>query len=46
MSVALIVNQRLIANHLSPLVFLCANDCLLAAAAAEGLTVDNPTDHP
>lgn len=46
LSAALIVNQQLLASHFSPLVFLCADDRLLAAAAAEGLAVDNPNNHP
>lgn len=45
LSAALIVNQQLRASQLSPLVFLCADGRLLAAAAAEGLAVDNPNDH-
>lgn len=46
LSAALIVSQQLHASHLSPLVFLCADDRLLAAAAAEELAVDNPNDYP
>ena len=46
LSAALIVNQQLLASHLSPLTFLCADDRLLAAAAAEGLAVDNPNAYP
>ena len=46
LSAALTVEQQLRANHLSPLVFLCADDRLLVAATAEGLTVDNPNNHP
>ena len=42
---ALVTNETLIATDLSPLVFLCADDRLLAAAATEGLTTANPNDH-
>ena len=34
------------ASGLSPLVFVSADSALNAAAAAEGLTVDNPNAHP
>lgn len=43
---ALIVNGRLLATAQPPLVFLAADNNLLAAAVAEGLTVDNPNNHP
>jgi predicted nucleic acid-binding protein len=39
-------NRVLQASNLSPLVFVSADDRLNAAAAAEGLTVDNPNAHP
>ncbi len=42
---ALIANQVLQAASLAPLVFLSADDRLNEAAAAEGLTVDNPNTH-
>lgn len=41
---ALHLNQALIAHHLSPLIFIAADNDLLAAA--QGLAVDNPNDHP
>jgi len=43
---ALIVNGRLLATAQPPLIFLAADNNLLAAAVAEGLTVDNPNNHP
>ncbi|HOT91692.1 MAG TPA: type II toxin-antitoxin system VapC family toxin [Anaerolineae bacterium] len=46
LATALIVNQWLLANNQPPLTFLCADERLLAAAAAEGLAVDNPNNHP
>jgi len=45
LATALTVNEWLLANDLSPLTFMSADDRLLAAAAAEGLAVDNPNDH-
>ena len=39
------VNQTLQSVHLSPLVFLSADDRLNEAVAAEGLDVDNPNEH-
>ena len=46
LATALTVNRRLLASGAAGLVFLCADDRLLQAAAAEGLAVDNPNDHP
>ena len=46
LATALTANRRLLASGAAGLVFLCADDRLLQAAAAEGLTVDNPNDHP
>ncbi len=43
---ALTINQWLMTNHLPALAFLCADDRLLTAAAAEGLAIDNPNAHP
>ena len=43
---ALIANQVLQAARLDPLVFLSADDRLNAAAADEGLLIDNPNAHP
>jgi len=43
---ALILNRALVAYHLSPLIFISADDDLLKAAAAEGLPTDNPNLHP
>ncbi len=42
---ALLVNQILQSAHLPSLIFLSADDRLNKAAAAEGLSVDNPNDH-
>lgn len=43
---AVLVNEVLQNVDLPPLTFLSADDRLNAAAAAEGLTVDNPNAHP
>ena len=43
---ALHLNRALIAHQLTPLVFVCADNDLLAAAAAEGLVTDNPNHYP
>lgn len=45
LALALVANQALQAAHLPSLVFLSADDRLNAAAAVEGLTVDNPNAH-
>lgn len=46
LATATLANQQLLTNKKSGLTFLCTDDRLLAAAAAEGLAVDNPNDHP
>ena len=43
---ALASNARLITAGLSPLIFVSADTRLLTAAAAEGLTTDDPHAHP
>jgi predicted nucleic acid-binding protein len=43
---ALAVNKPLVENKLPPLTFVSADDDLLAAAAAEGLAIENPNQHP
>jgi hypothetical protein len=43
---ALESNTRLVAAGLSPLTFISADSRLLSAAAAEGLTTDDPNAHP
>lgn len=43
---ALALNKPLVANHLSSLTFVAADDNLLAAAQAEGLATENPNEHP
>ncbi len=43
---ALQANDALQAANLPPLTFLAADVQLLTAAQAEGLTTDNPNDHP
>jgi predicted nucleic acid-binding protein len=45
LATALAVNRRLVGTGEAETIFLCADDRLLAAAAAEGLTVDNPNRH-
>ncbi len=46
LATTVIVNRSLIAHSLPPLVFISADDALIAAAQAEGLAVDNPNWHP
>jgi len=46
LSSALQVNEALQAANLPALTFLAADVQLLAVAQAEGLTTDNPNDHP
>jgi len=43
---ALIVNTQYLAAGLPPLSFVASDTDLLAAAAAEGLTTENPNAHP
>ncbi len=43
---ALRLNQALVTQHLAPLTFICADNDLLAAATAEGLSTENPNNHP
>ena len=43
---AIVLNRLLITHQMPALTFLCADERLLNAATAEGLTVDNPNDHP
>lgn len=46
LATAMVVNQRLVDNHLARLIFLSSDERLNDAASAEGLTVDNPNHHP
>ncbi len=43
---ASIVNQSLIAHGLPPLIFVTADDRLIAAARGEAVTAENPNLHP
>lgn len=43
---ALTLNQPLMSHGLPLLTFVAADDNLLAAARSEGLTTENPNDHP
>lgn len=43
---ALEANSMLVAGGLLPLVFVCADNRLLAVAATEGLATDNPNNYP
>jgi predicted nucleic acid-binding protein len=43
---ALALNKPLVDSGLLPLTFVSADNDLLAAAEAEGLSTDNPNDHP
>lgn len=45
LATARFVNQRLIAQQLTPITFLCADTRLLQIATIEGLSVDNPNNH-
>jgi hypothetical protein len=40
------IYKPLIDHGLPPLSFIAADDNLLAAAQSEGLTTENPNDHP
>jgi hypothetical protein len=46
LATALIVNRSLSAHGLPPLIFISADDGLIAAAQAEGLMTENPNRHP
>jgi predicted nucleic acid-binding protein len=43
---ALALNEPLVGAVQPPLIFVAADEDLLAAAATEGLATDNPNDHP
>ena len=45
LATALIVNRSLITSGLPPLIFVSADNGLIATAQAEGLAVDNPNWH-
>jgi uncharacterized protein len=42
---ALLLHESRRANHLSDMIFLAADDALLQAAVAEGLSADNPNQY-
>ena len=46
LAAAIHVNRALLARSLPPITFVSADDRLLAAALAEGLTIENPNVHP
>ncbi len=46
LATALLVYTRYVIAGLPPLVFIAADTDLVTAASAEGLTIDNPQDHP
>jgi predicted nucleic acid-binding protein len=46
LATAILVNRSLLHYGLQPLVFVSADDRLLAAAGAEGLAAENPNQHP
>lgn len=46
LATALTVNATLTAANLPPLIFVAADNDLLAAANTEGLATENPNDHP
>jgi hypothetical protein len=43
---ASLVNQSLIAHGLPPLIFVTADDSLIAATRGEAVTAENPNLHP
>ena len=45
LATALTAHRSLLNAHLPGFIFLCADDRLLNAAAAEGLAIDNPNSH-
>jgi predicted nucleic acid-binding protein len=45
LAAAVVANQQLLAEGLSPLTFLSADERLNEAATAEGIAVDNPNHH-
>lgn len=46
LAAALTANDALVTADLSPLIFVAADNDLLAAARAEGLAADNPNLYP
>ena len=46
LATALVANRILIQEALPPLVFVCADQRLCDAAEAEGLSVEDPNNHP
>lgn len=46
LATAWLLNQNLLRTSRPPLVFICADDRLIAIAQAEGLLTDNPNHHP
>jgi len=46
LATAWLLNQDLLRTDKPPLRFICADDCLIAVARAEGLRTDNPNHHP
>jgi predicted nucleic acid-binding protein len=45
LATALLLNRRLLADKLSPLTFVSADDVLCQAALAEGLPAENPNEY-
>jgi predicted nucleic acid-binding protein len=45
LATALVTNETLRAQSLSPIIFVASDDDLLTAAAMENLATDNPPDH-
>ena len=43
---ALAARDDALSAHIDPPIFVCADAGLLAAAAAEGLAIENPANHP
>jgi hypothetical protein len=46
LTTAFLANQALVQAGKSPLIFICADDRLIAIAQVEGMLTDNPNHHP
>ncbi len=46
LAAALFANNARTANNASPIIFICADNSLNAAAQAESLVIENPNNHP
>jgi hypothetical protein len=46
LAAALLTNRDFVVSGRAPLIFVSADNDLLAAAQAEGLAIENPLNHP